>query len=255
MTQNIYDDPEFFERYWKMKTSKPGQSGVPDYDTLESLLPSLKGKSVLDIGCGDGWFCRWARQNGAKKTHGIDVSQTMLAKAQQSSIDDQVMSFSTLDLNRPDATLLELAYDFVFSSLTLHYLLDLRRTLCSVHDSLQPGGFFFFSMEHPMWTATRERSVMLDEGGNVFWPMANYKDEGQRVQNWLSEGVVKQHRTLESILGAIIEANYEIVLFKEWGLRDRDHCQTPHGVNGKQWYVTEDVIPCYLMFGLQKRTT
>jgi 2-polyprenyl-3-methyl-5-hydroxy-6-metoxy-1,4-benzoquinol methylase len=247
-TQNIYDEPQFFARYWKMKISKPGQSGVPDLDTLDDLLPSVDGKTVLDIGCGDGWFCRWARLHGAKSTHGIDVSRAMLAKAEESSFDEN-MKFSISDLNDPDATLPGQHYDFVFSALTLHYLIDISRTLALISKSLNVGGHVFFSMEHPMWTASRSRDIGENEQGSVFWPMADYADEGERVQNWLSEGVVKQHRTMESLMTAIIKNNFEIIMFREWGLRTEEQCLA----NGKRWYVTEDVMPCYLMFGLRRK--
>jgi SAM-dependent methyltransferase len=43
--------------------------------------------------------------------------------------------------------------DLASSSLTLHYLDDLRRFLAVVHDALVPGGSFVFSAEHPILTA------------------------------------------------------------------------------------------------------
>jgi SAM-dependent methyltransferase len=36
---------------------------------------------AVDIGCGFGWFCRWARRQGAATVPGIDVSEKMLARA------------------------------------------------------------------------------------------------------------------------------------------------------------------------------
>jgi SAM-dependent methyltransferase len=37
---------------------------------LRALLPALSGLRILDLGCGYGWFCRWARDAGAAEVGG-----------------------------------------------------------------------------------------------------------------------------------------------------------------------------------------
>ena len=78
MTQNIYDDEEFFAGYSRLRRSVEGLDGAPEWPALRALLPNLSGLKVLDLGCGFGWFCRWARQQGAARVLGIDVSERML---------------------------------------------------------------------------------------------------------------------------------------------------------------------------------
>ena len=65
MTQNIYDNPKFFEGYSRLSRSVEGLDGAAEWPALKALLPDLRGLRVLDIGCGFGWFCRWVRQQGA----------------------------------------------------------------------------------------------------------------------------------------------------------------------------------------------
>src|SRR5882757_3088478 len=81
MTQNIYDDEEFFEGYSRLGRSVEGLDGAPEWPALRALLPELRGLRVLDLGCGFGWFCRWAQRAGAAHILGIDVSEKMLARA------------------------------------------------------------------------------------------------------------------------------------------------------------------------------
>ena len=38
----------------------------------------MRGLRVVDLGCGFGWFCRWAREHGAASVLGLDVSENML---------------------------------------------------------------------------------------------------------------------------------------------------------------------------------
>src|ERR1700676_3747139 len=81
MAQNISDNDEFFAGYARLARSIEGLEGAPEWPSLRALLPDLRGRKVLDLGCGYGWFCRWAREAGAAEVVGIDVSEKMLARA------------------------------------------------------------------------------------------------------------------------------------------------------------------------------
>src|SRR6516162_4286802 len=81
MTQNIYDNEEFFAGYSRLRRSVEGLDGMPEWPALRALLPDLLGRKVLDLGCGFGWFCRWAREQGASNVVDVDVSEKMLARA------------------------------------------------------------------------------------------------------------------------------------------------------------------------------
>lgn len=63
MKQNKYDDAVFFSEYEKMPRSVKGLEGAGEWPVLKSLFPELKNKSVLDLGCGFGWHCRYAREH------------------------------------------------------------------------------------------------------------------------------------------------------------------------------------------------
>ena len=81
MTQNIYDDEDFFREYSRLPRSVAGLDAAPEWPALRALLPDLDGLTVVDLGCGFGWFCRWVREQGAASVLGIDASEKMLARA------------------------------------------------------------------------------------------------------------------------------------------------------------------------------
>ena len=56
MAQNIYDNPAFFEGYAQLPRSVQGLDGAPEWPALKAMLPDLTGTSVIDLGCGYGWF-------------------------------------------------------------------------------------------------------------------------------------------------------------------------------------------------------
>jgi len=60
VAQNIYDDEGFFEGYSGLPRSVKGLDGAPEWPSLQALLPDMTGRSVVDLGCGFGWFSRWA---------------------------------------------------------------------------------------------------------------------------------------------------------------------------------------------------
>ena len=92
MPQNVYDDPDFFAKYSQFRRSVEGLDGAAEWPMLQSMLPGLAGQRVLDLGCGFGWFCRWAREHGAASVVGVDLSERMLARA---LIDDALAAWVT----------------------------------------------------------------------------------------------------------------------------------------------------------------
>ena len=214
MTQNIYDTPAFFAGYSQMGRSLQGLAGAPEWPALQALLPPMRGLQVVDLGCGYGWFSRWAQEQGAEQVLGLDVSQKMLARAKEmtssSAITYAIADLEQLDL--PDA-----AYDLAYSSLAFHYITDLPGLFARIHKALKPGGRLVFSIEHPIFMAPRQPGWQVDEQGRKSWPLDSYQLEGPRVTDWLAKGVIKQHRTLGTLLNMLIKAGLSLSHIEEWG--------------------------------------
>ncbi len=81
MKENKYDDPIFFDKYSRMPRSKEGLDAAGEWHVLRRMLPPFEGKRVLDLGCGFGWHCRYAAEQGAASVVGVDLSERMLAEA------------------------------------------------------------------------------------------------------------------------------------------------------------------------------
>ena len=214
MAQNIYDNPAFFEGYAQLPRSVQGLDGAPEWPTLKSMLPDLTGKTVIDLGCGYGWFCRSARELGAAQVTGVDISEKMLARAAELTADPAI-TYQRRDLE--DVNLEDNSLDLVYSSLALHYLPELDTLFRHVQRALKPGGSMVFSMEHPIYTCASRQGWLTDDNGERFWGVNQYQQEGQRVSNWLADGVIKYHRTLGTSLNALIHAGLSLREVNEWG--------------------------------------
>ncbi len=224
MTQNIYDDEEFFAGYSRLGRSVDGLDGAAEWPALRAMLPDLPGLKVLDLGCGFGWFCRWVRAQGAASVQGIDISERMLARA-RTSTQDPAITYMRADLEvlelRPDS------FNLVYSSLAFHYLVGLERLMSELHRSLVPGGKLVFSAEHPIYTAPTDPRWSVDGGGRKSWPVNGYLREGTRSIDWLTQGVIKQHRTLTTYINMLLRLGFTLDRVEEWRPTDEQIASRP----------------------------
>ncbi|MBK5416741.1 class I SAM-dependent methyltransferase [Pseudomonas sp. TH31] len=200
-----------------MGRSIGGLDAAPEWPALQSMLAPMKGLKVVDLGCGYGWFSRWASEQGADSVLGLDVSQKMLEQARNTT------SAANIQYARADLEQLDLpagSFDLAYSSLALHYIKDLPGLFATLHAALKPGSRFVFSIEHPVFMTPRNPGWLIDGEGRKRWPLDSYQLEGERVTNWLAEGVIKPHRTVGTLLNTLIAAGFTIRHVNEWGPSD-----------------------------------
>lgn len=210
---NIYDNEEFFKEYSKMARSQMGLEGAGEWQTLRPMLPDLKGKAVLDLGCGYGWHCKYAAEQGASFVLGIDQSEKMLETAKQKNSHPKITYLRSEILSYDYR---ENEFDFVISNLALHYIADLNEVYRRVFKTLKPNGVFVFNIEHPTFTGSVNQDWIYSEDGKpLFWPVDNYFYLGERETVFLGKSVRKQHHTLTQILNGLIDCGFLIEGVKE----------------------------------------
>ena len=224
MTQNIYDDAEFFAGYGKLDRSTRALDGAAEWPALRALLPDLRGLRVVDLGCGYGWFCRWAREHGAADVLGLDVSERMLAQA-RSMTADTAITYTRADLEQ--VALPEASFELGCSSLALHYIVNLPGLLATVRRALVPGGRLVFSVEHPIFSASANPGWRLDAECRKSWQVDNYFIEGPRTTDWITKGVIKQHRTLGTYLNLLLRLGFVLQHVEEWTATDEQIAAQP----------------------------
>jgi SAM-dependent methyltransferase len=213
MRQNVYDDARFFGEYARMRERARGLHEAVVLPSLPDLLPDLTGKRVVDVGCGDGWFCRYAADAGARAVVGVDSSARMLRLARERTNDGRI---SYMHAFAEDVEFAAASADVVVSVLALHYVADLDPVLAAIAVWLDRRGSFVGIVEHPIFTSERERSGwMTVEGRHAAWPVGDYFDEGARTSTWFVDGVVRYHRTVATIVNAVRAAGLTIDLVAE----------------------------------------
>lgn len=210
---NIYDNKDFFDQYAKMSRSQIGLSGAGEWLQFKDFFPNLRGKKVLDLGCGYGWHCKYALECGAEQVLGIDSSEKMINEATRINADSKITYTicNIEDFDYPKDT-----YDCVISNLTLHYISDMYTIYEKVYATLKNNGVFLLNIEHPIFTAGVNQDWIYDiENKPKYWPVDRYFYSGERVTQFLGKKIIKQHHTLTQILMGLIQNNFTLEIVEE----------------------------------------
>jgi 2-polyprenyl-6-hydroxyphenyl methylase/3-demethylubiquinone-9 3-methyltransferase len=104
----------------------------------------LTGRTVLDVGCGSGWFSREAARRGARVTS-LDIALRLLhetgrkAETRRVNADACAMPFA------------DGAFDMVISSECIEHTLDPRLALREIHRVTRPGGRLLVTVPNQAW--------------------------------------------------------------------------------------------------------
>jgi len=244
MPQNIYDNPTFFEGYRKIREKSINFNECIEKPAMRSLLPDLDGLRVLDLGCGFGDFCRYAREQGAKSVVGVDISSNMLDEARKRTDDPNIKYInSAIETFDHDTE----SIDLIVSSLTFQYIDNdgYSVVVSKAYRWLVAGGKFVFSIEHPYCTAL-DRGWHKDEAGNkLHWKVDYYRDECPHAAFWFVEGVIIHHRMLETYVNTLLDTGFSITRLIEPDI-------APEYDSNRHDFIEEHRRPPFLFLSVQK---
>lgn len=233
MKQNIYDLPGFFKGYQRMRDKQVGMNEMIEQLAVISLLPDVKGMTVLDLGCGTGDLCRRIQALGAKQITGVDISANMLELARKDippGVAFQQKAMEDLDFSRD-------TFDLVVSSLAFHYVADLKKMFQNIYHFLKSPGWLLFSIEHPILTSSQgfHHGWVKDSSGNkLCWPVDRYSEEGKRESHWFVKGVIKYHRTISTIMNSLIDTGFTIKAVMEPAGSEEDERMWPELIDARR---------------------
>jgi SAM-dependent methyltransferase len=178
------------------------------------LLGPVRGRRVLELGCGAASAGRWLVAQGARAV-AMDLSAGMLrhavAAAARTGVRVPLVQADALALPFADAT-----FDIVCTAFgAVPFVADSAAVMREAYRVLRPGGRWVFSVTHPM------RWIFLDdpgEGGLV--AVHSYFDRRPYVEHD-AQGVptyVEQHRTLGDRVRELVAAGFVLrdVVEPEW---------------------------------------
>lgn len=204
----IYDDESFFNNYIDLRNAENNYNDLIEQPIVFELLGDITGKKVADIGCGYGAMTIKIANKGAREVLGIDVSEKMIEKGKCENAHDNI-TYKVLPAE--ELTTLDEKFDVIVSCLAIHYIEDFKKLFADVYSLLNPNGAFVFSMEHPMYTASKfSQQWITDPNSNIATGFVtdHYGDEGVRNITWLGKNITKYHHKVDSVFNALIEAGF-----------------------------------------------
>ncbi|OJF75589.1 MAG: methyltransferase [Treponema sp. CETP13] len=207
--QNVYDNEEFFNGYTQIRNQESNKNNIFEKPALFSLLPDLKDKTILDLGCGYGENCMEFIRKGSGKVIGIDISKKMLEVARKENSDSRI-EYKNMPMEEIGS--LKEEFDIVVSSLAMHYVQDYSGLVKNVFRLLNKNGLFIFSQENPLNTCftTGNRWTRDENDEKIFANISNYGMDGERESKWFINNVKKYHRTFSTTINTLIEKGFEV---------------------------------------------
>lgn len=190
-------------------------SNAIEWPAVKMLLPELKNKDILDLGCGTGRFAFYFCEYLPRKVIGIDISSKMIEIAKKKNTNNSVefIKCSALDIS----IAIKQKFDFIFSSTTSHYFSNIQDVFLSIYNSLNNDGVFILSAMHPMYTA----EYPINKNDN--WEL-KYQNKQIReyLQPWTEfgeskNGVVCQsyQYTFSDYINALVVSGFDILEVNE----------------------------------------
>ena len=186
--QNVYDDKVFFENFQSSRSNDVNFNDCIETPILFGMLPDLRGKKVLDIGCGMGQHARQYSEMGAESVLGIDLSEKMLQYAREHNSSDNIV-YQRMAME--DIDTISETFDLVTSSLVFDYAEDFPGLMQKIHHLMKKDAEFVFSMSHPIvtaWDGVYDRYTRTETGERLYANLRNYCKEGLRKVDWVVNG-------------------------------------------------------------------
>ena len=177
--------------------------------TTLNLLGNVKGKKILDFGCGTGIYAKLLTKKGAK-IKGFDLSPEMIkiAKKENPKLDLRIISGNKIPFNEK--------FDIVLAALVLDYIDNWDKIFRQINKILKKNGIFVFSIGNPVAECYKK----IKHKGKSERIFTNYFKEGKVYGVWKDiKGkdlrMPTYHKRYETIIKIILKNGFEIIDYRD----------------------------------------
>jgi SAM-dependent methyltransferase len=185
-----------------------------------SLLVEIKGKKVLDIGCGNGDFCKKLIDNNAVEVVGLDGSINMINAARKNC---PQAKYIICDLMSEELPFKENYFDIVTAKMMLMNLSSLINLAKKIKRVLKNEGLFAIDVVHPF----RPLMKSGDGNSNRYTKSFNYFDKTQGSISFANRSYAFYYRPIFMYLNDFTGVGLRFVKMNEVGVNDQLVVQFP----------------------------
>jgi ubiquinone/menaquinone biosynthesis C-methylase UbiE len=173
MTSGARPTEELINSYARWRSSRLGQiTDALERQLLFELVGPIVGKTLLDVGCGDGELALELARRGGIVT-GLDADPAMIAAAQR-RIERALIQLELVNGQAEKIPFDDGAFDRVVTVTVLCLVRDARRAVAEMARVLRPGGRLVIGElgYWSLWAAYRRLRGWL---GNSTWRAARFR--------------------------------------------------------------------------------
>lgn len=204
MTKEIKNYWEYNSKYYQedsnIKIGIHYGPGAPFENQLK-LLGNLKGKRIIEIGCG-GAQCGIAMAKQGAIVTGIDQSkeQLKLAKtlAEKNKVKIKLIQGSFQDLSKFQSN----SFDIAFSAFAFQYSPNLKKLFKQVYRILRKKGLFVFSLDHPFFDVINPKTLKVQRS---YLETGRYTDKNKRGPDF-----VGYRHSIQELFTPLVEAGFVV---------------------------------------------
>ncbi len=198
---------------WFGTTALPTYGVLIPTETELNLFGDVKGKKLLDIGCGSGHSLKYHGDNGASELWGLDISTKQIENAdrflRESGYTPKLFN-SPMEINPNIPTDY---FDIVYSIYAIGWTVDIEKTFKLISSYLKKDGIFIFSWDHPfMYCVDIEEDKLIFSGSYFEKEPFNFKKGGMNLSAY--------NRRLSDYINPLAQAGFAVEILIEETDRD-----------------------------------
>jgi len=191
---------------WAQEEITYGKWQLPERELR--VLPEVKDKDVIELGCGTAYFGAWLKRAGARRVVGIDVTPAQLATA--SRMDEHFgLGLELIEANAEDVPLPDATFDLVVSEYGASIWCDPALWTAEAARLLRPGGELFF-----LRGSTLQMLCMPDEG-QVDERLVRPQRGLYRLEWYDDDPGVEFHPSTSELFAILRSNGFELLDFRE----------------------------------------
>jgi SAM-dependent methyltransferase len=172
-----------------------------------ALVDALAPATVLDVGCGEGRFCRMLEARGLATT-GVDPTAALIERARtlHPQGDYRVEGAEVMTVG---------PHDLIVCYLSLIDMPDLDAALSRIVAAIRPGGHLLIANLTAFNTAAVHLGWVKPLIGEPSFPIDHYLEERPRRTAWRGVDIVNHHRPLKRYMQALLGHGLTLTNFDE----------------------------------------
>jgi SAM-dependent methyltransferase len=172
------------------------------------VLPEMKGRDVIELGCGTAYFGAWLKRAGARRVVGVDVTPAQLATAREMN-EEFGLGLEFIEANAESVPLPDASFDVAFSEYGASIWCDASRWIPEAARLLRPGGEVIFMRNTDLVMVCSVDAERVGEG--LVLPL-----RGMNRLDWTSDGASTEfHISTSEMFQLLRRTGFDVLDFRE----------------------------------------